>query len=191
MPTMRQSEVKTDLEGRQAAVDAKLGAIGARLSEEQLAWRPPSGGWGAGQIFEHLALSAESYDRPFERIAAGGGVAVRPGSDPEWRPALFGRLLYDALAKEGNRLPAPKKLQAGPAIRPGVVASFLAVERRMADFRDRSAPLDWRRTRLASPVLPLPLIHYNLGDAFRILVVHAERHARQIERLLARPDFPR
>lgn len=190
MATIRQSELRADLEARQEAIDAELGETGARLSQEQLAWSPPSGGWGVAQVFEHLALSAESYAAPFERILAGVGVKLGEG-DPVWRPALFGRLLYESLAKEGNRLPAPKKYKVGPAPRPGVVAAFLSIERRIADFRSRCATLDWRRTRLASPALPLPLIHYNLGDAFRILVVHAERHARQIDRVLLRGDFPR
>jgi hypothetical protein len=30
----------------------------------------------------------------------------------------------------------------------------------------------------------------NLGDAFMTLVVHAQRHLRQIERIKARPEFP-
>jgi hypothetical protein len=48
--------------------------------------------------------------------------------------------------------------------------------------------LDWKQNRVASPVTSL--IGYNLGDAFSILVVHAERHLRQIGRVEARPDFP-
>lgn len=200
---MKQSELRAELEARQEAVDAKLEALGTRLTEEQLAWSPPDGGWGVGQVFEHLTVSAESYGAPFTRIlegergsagaagAAGANDATGANTDPEWRPAFFGGLLYRSLAKEGNRLPAPKRYKVGPVPRPGVVAAFLAAERRMADFRGRCAALDWRRTRLASPALPLPLIHYNLGDAFRILVVHAERHARQVERVLARPGFPK
>jgi len=192
---MKQSELRTELEARQEAVDAKLEALGTRLTAEQLAWSPPEGGWGVGQVFEHLTVAAESYGAPFTRIverereSAGAAAASGAYTDPEWRPAWFGGLLYRSLAKEGNRLPAPKRYKVGPAPRPGVVAAFLATERLMAEFRDRCAALDWRKTRLASPALPLPLIHYNLGDAFRILVVHAERHARQIERVLARSPF--
>jgi hypothetical protein len=195
---MKQSELRAELEARQEAIDAKLEALGAGLTAEQLAWSPPAGGWGVGQVFEHLTLAAESYVAPFTEIVAqatpgatAAAGAHRAESDTEWRPAFFGGLLYRSLAKEGNRLPAPKRYKAGPLPRPGVVAAFLATERRMAGFRTRCADLDWRRTRLISPALPLPLIRYNLGDAFRILVVHAERHARQIERILARPELPK
>jgi hypothetical protein len=43
--------------------------------------------------------------------------------------------------------------------------------------------MDWRRVRMRSPVAPL--LRMNLGDALTVLVVHAERHAGQIERVKA------
>jgi hypothetical protein len=52
----------------------------------------------------------------------------------------------------------------------------------------RAATLDWRRTRTTSPISPL--IRLNLGDCFTILVVHAQRHLGQIDRLRGRSDYP-
>ena len=49
---------------------------------------------------------------------------------------------------------------------------------------DDAAGFDWRRLRMGSPIVPLPL-KFNLGDVFFILVVHAERHARQMDRVVA------
>ena len=48
---------------------------------------------------------------------------------------------------------------------------------------DDATGFDWRRLRMSSPVVSLP-IRFNLGDVFSILVVHAERHARQMERVV-------
>jgi hypothetical protein len=49
--------------------------------------------------------------------------------------------------------------------------------------------VDLVAARLSSPASRL--IRMNLGDAFRILVVHGRRHLGQIERVLARDAFPR
>ena len=41
---------------------------------------------------------------------------------------------------------------------------------------------------MASPVVPRflqPVARLNLGDVHSVFVVHAERHARQIERVIA------
>lgn len=183
---MRQSELKRTLESDQVAVDAQVEGLAARLSEAQLLWQPPDGGWSVGQVFEHLTVSAESYTEPFTRLVARGTPAA--SGDSEWKPSWFGGWLTGSLRKEGNRLPAPKIYRVGPKPRPGVIPAFLAIEKEMAELRDRAAGLDWRRARLSSP--PLPILSYNLGDAFTILVVHAQRHLRQVGRVMARPGFP-
>lgn len=41
--------------------------------------------------------------------------------------------------------------------------------------------IDWRGVRMRSPVTRL--VRMNLGDALTVLVVQAERHAAQIERV--------
>jgi hypothetical protein len=53
---------------------------------------------------------------------------------------------------------------------------------------DASAQFDWRVLTLSSPIVPRvlkPLARLNLDDVFGTHVVHAERHARQIERAIA------
>jgi len=49
---------------------------------------------------------------------------------------------------------------------------------------DDAASLDWNKVKMGTPVFPawMPKL-MNLGDAFRIHVVHVSRHARQIARL--------
>jgi hypothetical protein len=50
---------------------------------------------------------------------------------------------------------------------------------------DEASSYDWRRLRTRSPAVRVPLKVFNLGDVFSILVSHAERHARQMERVVA------
>lgn len=74
-------------------------------------------------------------------------------------------------------------------------AESLATRHRLADVvrpldgsqlneHSLAPSLDWRAVRLGSPALPSWAPKMNLGDVFKIHVVHVSRHARQIERLI-------
>jgi len=62
-----------------------------------------------------------------------------------------------------------------------VLEEFLARQEDVGRLIAEAGTMDWRRVRMSSPVVPL--LRMNLGDALTILVVHAERHAGQIERV--------
>jgi hypothetical protein len=67
--------------------------------------------------------------------------------------------------------------------RSGVVEAFLARELKFVQVMDDSVRYDWSALKLRSPALPWLAPKLNLGDAFRVHVVHVTRHANQIERL--------
>ena len=104
-----------------------------------------------------------------------------------WRPSFMGRLLVHSL-RSPRKLPAPRMYRPAPDPRARVVDQFMLRQRELVELLNASAGLDWRRVRTASPVSPL--IRLNLGDCFTVLVVHAQRHLGQIERLESRADFP-
>ena len=54
------------------------------------------------------------------------------------------------------------------------------MRREIERLLDASATLPWRRLRFTSPYSAL--VRPNLGDAFLVLVTHAERHLDQIDR---------
>ena len=72
-----------------------------------------------------------------------------------------------------------------PAATPrgGVVEHFLAHQHTLVGLMDDATGFDWRRLRISSPISPL--FRFNLGDAFFMLVVYGERHAGQMERVVA------
>lgn len=76
-------------------------------------------------------------------------------------------------------MPAPRAYRVGRECRPNVVDEFLATTRRLGELMQRADGHDLK-LGFASPVSPL--FRMNLGDAFRILVVHSHRHLAQIER---------
>jgi hypothetical protein len=175
------------------------------LDRPALEWHPPDGGWSAGQVFEHLCVANDSYLVRLRRVLnRPPRRADREVVDAAWHPSFAGRFLAKSM-ESPRKMPAPRMWRPAPAPRANVIAEFLGrqreiealIERSMAGewqqflgrqreieaLIERSMAGEWQRTRLASPVSSL--IRMNVGDAFTILVRHAERHFRQIDRLVA------
>jgi len=160
------------------------------LDDRALGWRPPDGGWSVAQVFEHLVMGNELYF-PVMRGLLADVTPASPGEAPPWRPSFFGRLLIRSLRPVSRRkLPTTSKLKPGLTVRDGVINEFLRTMRDTSDIIWKAHGLDLRRLRMTSPVSSL-VRGLNLGDAFIIIVVHAQRHLGQIERVQAATGFPR
>jgi hypothetical protein len=101
-----------------------------------------------------------------------------------WKPSLRGRLLVWSLGSR-RRFPTPRLWNPAADPRAGVVEAFLTGMGELRAMLDRTAGLRWTAIRFASPATAL--LRLNLGDAFRVLVLHAERHFTQIDHRLRRP----
>ena len=154
---------------------------GAAVGPEQLVRRPSNGGWSVGHVLEHLCVTSELYEPPIRQLLQSArpdaAAALRP-----WKPTLVGKLTV-------NMFERPCACRRRSAWRPR--HRHEAVLSRASSRISALSPAARRsdRLRLATPahvvtrgVLPL---RFNLGDVFSILVVHAERHARQMERVVA------
>jgi hypothetical protein len=183
---MLQRDLQQTLRTRARATHDEVARIARPLDPEQLIRRPPDQGWSVGQVLEHLCVSAEIYEGPLQAVLREARVdAAAPLR--EWAPTAFGRMLVGSLA-------APRKLRTPKAMAPrlhpraGVLEAFLAMHSALVTRIDHAATFDWRAVRLSSPAVPRilqPLARLNLGDAFNVFVVHAERHALQIARVVA------
>jgi hypothetical protein len=165
-----------------AAVSERARQLADTLDEQQLTWRPPDGGWTVGQVFDHLCVANDSY---LVRMRSLIGDRPPPsGLEPgfEWRPTLMGRFLVNSF-RSTRKLPVPRIYRPAAEPRPNVIPEFLDRQDQMNGLLERSATLRWTELRIGSPVTRL--IRVNLGDCFTIMVAHAERHLRQIDRLQA------
>lgn len=156
------------------------------LSRSQLEWSPPGGGWSVGQVLEHLTLVNEQYLREI-RECLGGNPPGRRDAEARWRPSLAGRVLAHAMVSP-RKTRAPRVWRPRPAARDRPLESFTRTLGELSAELDRAAQVDLRRARIRSPASPL--IRFNLGDAFELQAVHADRHLGQIGRVISRPEFP-
>ena len=186
---MPQSELLRDCRSQLERVDARARELTGSLTEDQMRWTPPDGGWGIAQVFAHLVASNGSYlprlrDAFTKQRRAGTGSGERL-----WKPTFFGRMLIRSLdPRSQRRMPSPAGWRPRSDRPSGTLEAFLACQREIAELTEAATEVDLVRTRVSSPVSRL--IRLNAGDAFRIFVVHDWRHLGQIERLTGRPGFP-
>lgn len=182
--SITQRALLDDLRTRSLAIRTRIAGMVRPIDAARLAQRTEPNGWSASEVLEHLLVTDALYEAPVAALIRGARAdAGAPAR--EWKPSWPGKLLAGALART-TRLKAPKKFQPGPSPRNGVVEAFVGRESAAAQLMEDAASLDWRALRMPSPALPSWTPKMNLGDIFLVRVVHLERHAKQIERVLSK-----
>lgn len=177
-----QRDLHAQLREQADATRDHLGTILRPLNSAQLNEHPEPRGWSIAEVIEHLCVTQESYENQFNATVR----AARPDAGAParaWHPTLLGKLIAGSLEKP-KPLKAPKMFQPSPTPRNGAAECLLSMESAFARSMDDAASLDWNKVKMGTPVFPdwMPKM-MNLGDAFRIHVVHVSRHARQVARL--------
>lgn len=174
-----QASYRDNLVRANRAVIDRIRTAAAPMSAVALLQRPRSGGWSVAEVLEHLTIAAESYlDRLRPIVERGNGRIA--SAEATWNPTLMGGLLVGSF-RSARKMRAPRIYRPGPTPRPQVLEEFIERQEELGRLVNEAARFDWRHIHVRSPAIPL--IRMNLGDALTVLVVHAERHAGQIERV--------
>src|SRR5215213_1561959 len=159
-----------------------------RLTPTQLNWKPSAERWSVAQCFDHLLTSNKGYFPTIEGVIAG----IKPTF---WQrmpalPGLAGKLLIKSLdPKSTRKIKAPKKFQPAQSdIRASVIDDFVDQQARIVEKMKSTEHLDLEKIIISSPVAAA--ITYSLMDAYRIIVVHEQRHFGQAKRVTEEPTFP-
>lgn len=156
------------------------------LSYLQLGWQPSEGGWSVAQVVEHLIVTDQSYVEQLNRVLAR---AAQAPPEEEWRPSLIGGFLTRSQMPDSKtKMRTPARWRPGPEPRANALDEYVIVREQIVQLMKRADGKDLRRTKLSSPAAKW--IRMNLGDAFMTLVVHTQRHIKQIERITKHPEFP-
>ena len=176
-----QNQHRTALLDANSAAIARIRGAVSTVPPEAMSRPPATGGWSISEVLEHLIVSADSYLEML-RPVVGRKDGARVDGTAAWKPTIMGGLLAGSL-RNPRKLPAPTMYRPGPTPRPRVLEEFLRRQEEVGRLITNTGDMDWRRIRLRSPVIGW--LRMNLGDALTVLVVHAERHAAQIERVKA------
>jgi hypothetical protein len=166
----------------------------ARLSREQLEYRPDPGSWSIADVIDHLAATEEVLVQMGERIRAGGaGEIANIEAAAGWRRPrgirgrirwLVRRAAVYGVISTGIRVRMPRRVKQmigtpNPASAAEAVARWEAARTRLAAYVTGLAPADERRKLLHHPIAGW--FDHRQGLAF--VGRHVRHHARQIGRV--------
>jgi hypothetical protein len=158
------------------------------LTPSQLNWKPSPERWSVAQCFDHLLSSNKGYLPIVDNVVAGykrtfwQSMPVLPG--------LMGRLLVKSMDPASNRkVKAPKRFQPAQSdISASVINDFVAQQQQIVAKMKSTEHLDLEKIVITSPVAGFVI--YSLMDAYRLIVVHEQRHFQQAKRVTEEPGFP-
>ncbi|MFI5207731.1 MAG: DinB family protein [Gemmatimonadales bacterium] len=184
---MNQNDLRNRLLIEHEAVTRDALTVAYGLTDEQLAWSRPDS-WSIGQLFEHLVITSDSYCSKMRgRVFDAHAPHAMVETEVEWEPSLMGWMMVKRL-RSPRPMPAPRIFAPDTKGRVEVVNAFIQRQANLTYLLRASAALHWNRVRVTSPVNAL--IRLNLGDAFQILIVHAQRHIGQMAQLREMDLFP-
>lgn len=174
--------------GANEVADNVQNAFGG-LVVEQLNWSPDAESWSIGQCLDHLIVTNE---RDFPAIE---NTLKENYQNPFWgkMPFLsrfFGGFLVKMCRPENTRRSkAPKIFRpAEGRISGNIVEDFVRHQQKVVRFFELSENQDLKKTKVAS--LVTSFVTYSLLDAYRVLVLHEQRHFGQAKRVMETTGFP-
>lgn len=158
------------------------------LRSEQESLRPSSDSWSIGEIVEHLAIMEARLSKVIGMMLskAEAEAATAPGAgQPKMSPFSLEKMV---------RQSADEKYQAPEFVRP---TGAVPVSELLAKLRESRAGLRLLQPRieatdLTRAVYPHPVFGpLNVYQWLALIGLHEARHLRQIETLMASPEYER
>lgn len=183
MTTYRTQELLDSLTADVTAIVKSVRELSEK-SEELLCTPPAEGKWNVLQIIWHL----QSYNQ-YYLTAITAGMKTAPAGRPEavYQPGFIGdyftRLMQPAASgkAKGMKAPAahtPKLLYTDKAI----LNDFLKSQEQLLQLLQAARGVNMGRIKI--PVSISTLIKIRLGDTFRFLIAHQQRHMLQVRNTL-------
>lgn len=174
--------------------NARTIAAGARssfgsLSAAQLNWKPSAERWSIAQCFDHLITSNKGFFPVVESVL-NGTKKTRFLERLPILPGLAGKLMIKSLDPASTRkIKAPKNFEPAQSdISARVIDDFVAQQDKIVEGMKATSHLDLKRIVVTSPVAAF--VTYSLMDAYRIIVVHEQKHFQQARRVAEESAFP-
>jgi uncharacterized damage-inducible protein DinB len=153
------------------------------ISNTKLEQPPAPGSWSAAQVLEHLNIYCRYYINTIENRMAGNPPQAKLYFNPGWLGNYFTRLMeVDGKGKVKKKMKAPKN--AIPAAQPdgrAMLNEFLQHQHQLMHLLEMARNIN---LHIRIPISLSRLIKLKLGDTFRFVIAHQQRHWAQAERAL-------
>lgn len=154
-----------------------------QLSFEKLNWKMNAESWSALECFAHLNLYGDFYLPEIETRIYSAKYAK---AVPLFKSGLLGNYFAKAmLPKEKlNKMSTFKdKNPVGSNLTRSVLDKFIAQQKLMLELLDQARNIDLNRTKTSISISKF--IKLKLGDTFRVVIYHNQRHIVQAKKAIA------
>ena len=153
------------------------------LTAEQLNTQPAPGVWSIGQVFDHLILINESYYIVVQNVRSGfykaGWLGSRKMMTDFWFNMIY-KSIHPDNRKKSKTQPIWEPTQSN--VNANIIQQFLEMQERFKKFIAECNDLVESNTVIHSPAAKF--ITYTIGDAFKIIAAHEQRHLIQAKEVL-------
>lgn len=159
----------------------------ANLDDAMLNKQPAAGKWSIAQVIEHLN-SYNRYYLPEIRVALQKGLNGHIAFNEQYHSGWFGDYFTKMMQpKEGgkiaNKMNAPKEHQPIAALDgQKVLNEFIARQNDLLNYLQQAKQTNMGKLRV--PISISKFIKLKLGDTFRFLIAHQQRHFIQVDNTL-------
>lgn len=155
----------------------------AELSLDDLGAKPGKDQWSVLECIEHLNIADAHYISQFERK-----LEKAPKSDHEnFKPGWLGNYFVKSMKpKEDGTIPSPmktlRKFIPEINVQYDTLSKFIEDQDTLIQLLEKSKSLDLNKIKITSAIGSI--VTFRLGDAFRFLIAHNQRHILQAQRAL-------
>ncbi|WP_137904240.1 DinB family protein [Chryseobacterium sp. 2VB] len=150
-------------------------------TEHDLNFRISAESWSILDCLEHLNRYGDFYIPEISRAISSAGKS----SSTFFKPGILGNYFAKSMLPKEN-LNKMKTLKAMNPIHSnldkGVVDTFIKQQEKMLELLEKAQKVDLEKTKTNISISKL--IRLKLGDTFRFVIYHNQRHVEQIKRIL-------
>ncbi len=160
------------------------------LDSEELRKKPAEDAWSVVEVIAHLNYYARFYLTAMEEQLDGHQTQAKSTFTPGWFGNYFTKIIgpsADGAVKNKMTTPKDGRPLAPAALDPQQeIQEFVQHQHQILNLLKIAHSADLGRIRV--PISLTRMIRLKLGDTFRFVVAHEQRHFQQIARILA--DHP-
>ncbi|MEP4095590.1 DinB family protein [Reichenbachiella sp.] len=153
------------------------------LSKEELNYKPTQEQWSVLECIEHLNIADAHYIGQFDKKLEDAITSDNPKFKPGWIGNYFVKMIKP---REDGTIPSPmktmRKFIPEVNVQYDTLGKFIEDQEKLIDALEKSKALDLNKIKITSAIGPI--VTFKLGDAFRFLIGHNQRHIIQAQRVL-------
>lgn len=152
------------------------------LPDAVLNWRNDVQSWSVLECLEHLNIYGNFYLPEMESVM----LRSKDKPDLEFHPGFLGDYFAKSMQPKTklNKMKTLKKTNPiGSKLDSSVVATFIAQQNTMLELLEASEQVNLNKLKTGISIAQW--IRIKLGDTFRFVIYHNQRHVLQAERVLA------